>query len=136
MSKQNQEFDQDEYYDSKYGLDSNYENADRNIMSNKIKKNSLNSKIQNKRSIGGSWSFREDYINSVKCKNFPQWNNNAGMLPKLKGDKLSKMKTNDTETNSSSPKTMKNVSFILLKFELASNNWSFQSELYKDEPLS
>lgn len=31
---------------------------------NSIKKNSLNSKIMNKRTVGGSWSFRETYGNN------------------------------------------------------------------------
>lgn len=45
--------DQDEYYDSKYGLDANYDNSDRSSIANKMK-NSLNNKFLNKRTVGGS----------------------------------------------------------------------------------
>ena len=46
----------------------------------------------------------------MNSKNFAGWNNKKGILPKLKGEKLSKMKTNDTETSSPSPKTIQNFS--------------------------
>lgn len=108
MGKRIQENDQDEYHDSKYGLDANYDNSDRNSIANKMK-NSLNNKFLNKRTVGGSWSFREDYASTIN-KNFSGWSNKKGILPKLKGDKLWKMRTNDTETSSPSPKTIQNFS--------------------------
>jgi hypothetical protein len=55
-----------------------------------IKKNSWNNKILNKRSVGGSWSFRENYadinskksLSTINSKHFA--NQKPGKLPKLK----------------------------------------------------
>lgn len=46
--------DQPEYYDSKYGLDSNYDNPDFNKFPNRTEKNTINNKYFNKRTVGGS----------------------------------------------------------------------------------
>jgi hypothetical protein len=108
MGQRQHEADQDEYHDSKYGLEPNFDNSERTAIANKIKKNTLNNKFLNKRTVGGSCSFREDYANSINSNNLPIWKNNKGLLPKLKSDKLSKMRTNDTEASSPSPQTIKN----------------------------
>lgn len=57
-----------------------------------IKKNSWNNKILNKRSVGGSWSFRENYadinskksLSTINSKHFVNQNQKQDKLPKLK----------------------------------------------------
>lgn len=64
LDSHNQNAEGEDYFNVNSNNGFDYNKEEQLAIIRTIKKNSLNNKILNKRSVGGSWSFRENLANN------------------------------------------------------------------------